>query len=156
MDWSLVVGVAALCVSLISAIAIIRITRAQAEAQQLQAHTQERLLALEGARERGRLREARRARLVARVVGGGGHWRLIIQNEGTGTARGIRLTLDGQLFAEHDWIPSNSDEVTELGPSGEAAYIMAPHMGSPRVAAAEIQWTDDSGEPGLWTSQLHL
>ncbi len=147
MDWPLVVSVVALGVSVTSAVASFRVARAQARAQ-------ERLLALESARERGRLRETRRARLVAQVVGGGGQWRLVIRNEGSGAARDIRFRLDGRPFAEHDWIPRNQDEVTELGPGGEAAYIIAPHMGSPGTAVAEIHWTDDSGQPGVWTSQL--
>jgi hypothetical protein len=78
------------------------------------------------------------------------------RNEGAGAARNIRLRLDGRPFDEHDWIPRNQDEVTELGPGGDAGYILAAHQGSPQTAAAEIRWADDSGEPGAWTSQLSL
>lgn len=147
MDWPLVVSVVALGVSVVSGVATYRVIRAQAR-------TQERLLALESARERGRLRETRRARLVVQVVSG--ERRLVIRNEGPGAARDIRFRLDGRPFAEHDWIAKNQDEVTELGPGGEAAYVLARHMGSPGTAAAEIGWADDSGQPGAWTSQLNL
>jgi hypothetical protein len=59
---------------------------------------------------------------MAQVVGSG---RPVIRNEGTGAARAIRFTLDGRPFAEHDWIPRNQDEATELEPGGEAAYLLA-------------------------------
>jgi hypothetical protein len=149
VGWPLIVSIVALGVSVASAVASYLGARAQTRAQ-------ERLVALESARERGWLRETRRARLVAQVVSRRGQWRLVIRNEGSGAARDIRVRLEGRSFAKHDWIPRNQDEVTDLGPAGEAAYIMAPHMGSPRTAAVEISWADDSGQPGVWTSQLNL
>jgi hypothetical protein len=146
---AILISAAALVVSVLSVIASYRVGRAQARVQ-------ERLLALEGARERGRLRESRMARLTARVKRYGTDYRLLIANEGHGPARRIRTQIDGRPLSDNPLVLPTQDEITELGPGAEAEYILIVSMGSPDVAIVEITWEDDSGEPGTWRSQLSL
>jgi hypothetical protein len=148
-----------------AAVKAYKVGQAQAKAAQEQAETQRRLLALETMREHARIRETKRARLVARLVDEDGRRRrLVIRNEGQGAARDIRVSLDGRPAALHDWMPRGSGlanwslgeetDITFLGPQGEAFYELGIHSGSPRMAAIAISWTDDSGQPGAWESQV--
>ena len=122
----------------------------------IQNSLQERLLALETAREQDRQREARSAQVRAEVHRTGRDWRLIILNEGSATARNVAIQLDGAPLMVHTLIPQGQEEVRMLGPGGSARYLLAPAMGKPMTVEARITWDDDSGEIRSWESQLSL
>ncbi len=48
------------------------------------------------------------------------------------------------------------DPPAVLGPLAELPCVMAPVFGSPTRYTVELEWMDDSGEPGIWRSELSL
>jgi hypothetical protein len=122
----------------------------------LQNELQQRLLALEIAREEERVRQAKSANLRAMIQKTGRDWRLLVTNEGEVTARNVKVELDGGPLLVHTLVPRGQDEVTKLGPGAQARYLLAPTMGSPMRVDARVTWDDDSGEGRSWESQLNL
>jgi hypothetical protein len=117
---------------------------------------QKRMLALENAREAERVKQARSAHVTASVL-----WRrqerlLRIRNEGSATARNVRVLLDENPILEHGLITGGDEEVTVLGPGAEVAFILAIAQGDPGVVHVRIEWSDDSGDGRLWESQLKV
>lgn len=138
----------------------------QTDLQARQTEQQERLVELETARERDRLMDARRAYVVASIdrekrqfpthrSPTTGYF-LRLSNEGKAAARDIRLLLDGGPIHQHSLIPRNEEEFTTLGPGASNRYHLLVMLGSHRIIHVELTWTDESGEPGRWTSQLTL
>ena len=66
------------------------------------------------------------------------------------------MELDGGPPMEHTLAPRGQDEVTMLGPGAHARYVLAPAMGKPMTVLARVTWDDDSGNGGVWESQLSL
>jgi hypothetical protein len=148
--WGVGIGAAALAVSAWAAWQ----ARGTAKAQ---TRVQERLLALEGARERDRLLRAKSASLRAEIWKSGHDYRLAIRNEGDAEARAVQVYVDEKRLSEHEIILLTPDEeVTMLGPGAEVRYIMAIAMGSPRRYDVRLEWEDNSGQPGRWRSQLRI
>lgn len=128
----------------------------------------ERMVALEDARERDRLRQARSAQMRASIHRESPHWRearlagkglqywLVVRNDGSVTARDVRVLLDGRPVLEHPLVPRGENEITDLGPGAEFRYILAVTLGSARVLNARIEWRDGSGEARTWESQLKV
>lgn len=141
-------GVAALGVAVWAAI---QSRGASREANDLQ----ERLVALESARERDRLAAAKRARVVAFVRTIGRSTKLFLRNEGEGPARAIQVFFDGQPMSEHPVAVSGDSPPTALGSQGEVNVLIAPTHGTPIRALVTVAWEDDSG-PGRWESDLKL
>ena len=157
---TLTVGILALLVSIVSAIATWRTNSRQNQHQ-------ERLVNLETAREQDRQRLARSAEVRASIGRGEQHFRermvgrspqywLVIRNDGMTLARSVRVLLDGKPAIEHALIPGGEEEITTIGPGTEYRYILAVSHQSPRVVDVLIQWDDDSGEPRRWESQLKV
>jgi len=143
---SLVVSVAALVVSALSGFGAYRVQRTQTELQN-------RLLALEATRERAKTREGRKARLVARL---GSDQHLSVSNEGAALAQRIQIRMDGRPLSEHALWVHGQDEVTEIGSGARIDYILGFAMDKPTKFILELIWTDESGDPGEWKSQLKL
>ena len=157
---TLTVGILALLVSIVSAIAAWRNNSRQNQLQ-------ERLVNLETAREQDRQRLARSAEVRASIQRGEPHYReqmvgrppqywLVIRNDGMALARNVRVLLDGKPAIEHALIPGGEEEITTIGPGTEHRYVLAVSLQSPRIVDVLIQWDDDSGEPGEWMSQLKV
>jgi hypothetical protein len=147
---SLVLGVAALTVSGWAVIESRRTASAQTRLQ-------ERLLTLESARERDRLLDARRAQLRAEITHAGLDYRLVVRNVGNAEARAVRVYVDDRPLSDHAIIVlSQDEEVSIFGPGVDVRYIMRIAIGSSRRYDVRIEWEDDSGEPGLWRSQLRI
>lgn len=119
-----------------------------------QTELQRRLVALEDARDRDRLRDAKRAHVRAEIVRDGRSYLLIVANDGPGTARGLKTLLDAQPCLEHPLAIRSQQEVSRLGPGARAEYHLAVMMGSPRKVHARVMWEDDTGEAGAWESEL--
>lgn len=128
----------------------------------------ERMVALEDARERDRLRQARSAEVRASIQRDAPHWRearlagkgpqywLVVRNDGSVTARNVRVLLDGRPVLEHPLVPRGENDITDLGPGADFRYVLAVTLGSARVLDARIEWQDDSDETRTWESQLKL
>jgi hypothetical protein len=144
-----VLSVLALFVSIASAVLAWWIARQQNSLQG-------RLLELENARERDRLKAARSARLSATVETDGRETSLLLRNHGSAAARDVRLQLDGRSALQHPLIPGGIEEVTIVGPGASTRYPLAPTFGMGRVVDVQVEWNDDSGEPGTWQSHLTL
>jgi len=133
-----------------------------------QTDLQARLVDVESAREKDRLRTTRAAALVASVVRQTEHWTAVhvrparvdyflrIANEGQAEARNIVVRFDGRPPAEHPLTVKGEPEVTRLGPGADARYFLAVTTNSPRLLEVELAWEDDSGEPGRWASEVKL
>lgn len=119
-----------------------------------QTQLQERLLALEGSRERDRRLASTTAKVSAHFEGPTSTRKLVIVNEGPSSARLISVTINGTPLMEHDRIPRGQQVVRNLGPGGRAAYLFSLTMGTPSVYTIAIEWEDDSGRPGSWSSEL--
>jgi hypothetical protein len=117
---------------------------------------QERIVTLETARERDRLREAQSADVRASIEHRGTSEGLLIHNQGRATARKIRLLLDGVPALQHSMIFQGEDELTTLGPGATFRYELIAGFGTPNVLTVRIEWESDSGEPGRWESQLKV
>jgi hypothetical protein len=123
---------------------------------QRQNKLQERLLSLESARERDRLLATRSAHLRASLEKDAQFWNLVVVNDGPSEARSIQTHVDDKPLLEHALVPQGTREVTVLGAGARAPYLMAFTMGSEAVLAVRLEWEDDSGAPGRWSSQLKL
>ena len=119
-----------------------------------QTQLQERLLALEGSRERDRRLASTTAKVSAHFEGPTSTRKLVVLNEGPSAARQISVTINGTPLIEHDRIPRGQQLVRNLGPGGRAAYLFSLTMGTPPVYTIAIEWEDDSGRPGNWSSEL--
>ena len=144
-----VIGVIALVVSIWSVVSARRTANVQNSLQ-------ERLLALETAREQDRVRQARSAQVRAVIQKTGRDWRLIVVNDGPVVARNVKVELDDGPLLTHTLVPQGQDEVTKLGPGAQARYLLAPAMGKPMTVEVRITWDDDSAEARAWESQLNL
>jgi hypothetical protein len=161
VDIITIVSIVALVVSLASVIVAWRTSHHQRRLQGRQNELQERLVELETARERDRLRQARSAQLLAsieRVEKGKPHvprtdYFLKIVNHGQAAARDIRILLDGKPMSEHPLIIRGEPELAKLGPGAESRSYLAFTMGSDRVFDVRVTWNDEAG-PGEWESQL--
>lgn len=79
----------------------------------------------------------------------------MITNEGAAQARAVQVTVDGQPIVEHERMLVTPDEVERvLGPGGRVRYKTLITFGAPPVFDVLVSWEDDSGELGLWHSQL--
>lgn len=118
--------------------------------------TQKRIVEIEEAREKDRLKDLRKADLMARLVTNGGD-RLIIENKGSAEAREISIQLNGHPLSEFPAFVGNQSEIHRVGPNSSFRYQMAFCMGldsmvyTPEIT---INWTDDSGEPGAYQTTL--
>jgi len=120
-------------------------------------NVQKRQVAMEEKRERDRLIEKKKARLLAEIVredvvrgthAGTAH-RLSITNKGQAEARDIKLTIDGKPILEHPAIPHRVlQEFHILGPGSSAQFPVAVTRATHLPWQVEVDWTDDSGEPG--------
>ncbi len=161
VDATTVISVIALLVSFVSVVLAWRTSGHQHQLQLRDTDLQERLVALETAREKDRLRASRSAQVTASIVrehvraSRTDYW-LRIANEGRAAAGNIRVLLDEKPALEHELTLSGEDEITTLGPGADARYHLAVTMGSPRVVLVRVSWDDESGDPGLWISQLKI
>jgi len=144
-----IVAALALGVSIWSVVATYRMAQRQTELQ-------ERLLALETARDEAQARQTQRANVRAVIQKAGRDWRLIVTNEGQATARNVKIELDGGPLMAHTLVVRGHEEMTKLGPGASARYLLAPTMGSPMMVDARVTWDDDSGDGRAWESHLTL
>jgi len=118
--------------------------------------TQKRIVEIEEARERDRLKDMRKADLIARFVKDVAD-RLIIENKGPGEAREISIQLNGRPLSEFPAFVGNQPEIHSVGPYSSFHYLMAFCIGLESMVYAPeitINWTDDSGEPGVYHTTL--
>jgi hypothetical protein len=161
---SAAIAIGALVVSVRTARRQHRLHARQTELQARQTELQERLVELETARERDRVRAARRAFVVASIERETRtHTRtpstslfLRLSNEGRAGAREIRVFVNGKPLVEDEMIIPGEPEITELGAGATARYFLLPTHNTPPVMNIRLTWVDNSGESGEWTSQLKL
>ena len=113
-----------------------------------------RLIAIEEGRDRKADKAEAKARIVAGIVNPARHtYHLVIQNDGMGQARDIRITLDGREMLSHPAVP-RQELKTSLGPMSSVKYMLSPSLGTPNPSSIRIEWCDDSGDAGLFESHL--
>lgn len=115
--------------------------------------TERRMVEIEEARDREATRQAGKASVVAEM---GRYNRtsheLAIQNIGAGTARNLRLELNGEPASR--CIQGAQDTIDRLRPNEAVKFRFALTFSSPIPQTIKIQWEDDSGEEGLYESSL--
>ena len=126
---------------------------------------QRRQLEIEEARERDRVSESRKARLVARIVSDRPRgvpkpltltsYHLYVENLGPAEARDVDVILDGKAYREHPVAVTNHQDIHRLGPKpSHFRYSMSIASEKAPPFDLELRWTDDSGEPGLSRTTL--
>lgn len=151
MDTGTLIGLALSVVAI--AVALVSSRRANAIAAE-QARIQERLLRLEARREAARYAAAQKAILHADIAPSGSSRKLLITNIGEAKATSVQVTMDDLPILEHDLVPQGVPEIREVASGGTIPYLLAAHMGSPRVVRVRVTWEDDSGTRGDWSSAL--
>lgn len=116
---------------------------------------QQRLVELEQEREKAKYVQSLQAVLRAefrnaRHVSS----RLVISNSGKGTARSVKVLLDGVPLLEHDVIPKGVEKVDIIGPESEISYAIAIDRACHPPFALEMTWDDDSGQQGKYSTTL--
>ena len=126
---------------------------------------QERMVALEDAREKDRIVAMGKALLTAHVVseviahrrtGSALRHFLRIDNKGPAEARDIKVLLDGKPIMEHPAVVQRQEEVLQIGPKSHFDYLLALSLQANAPRQAEMSWSDDSGEPGSYRTTLTL
>jgi hypothetical protein len=113
-----------------------------------------RMLALEEARERDRLRAQGKAVLTARLEEHGQGHRLVIENIGAAEASNVNAKLDGKPIMEHEAMPRGEKEKRLIGSHSQVNYIMAISRGCVPPFELELTWEDASGEPGQYRTTI--
>jgi hypothetical protein len=74
--------------------------------------------------------------------------RLIIRNDGPGTALYVRVWLDARPIEDHPAIYNRVSPIPAIGPNGEFSYTMAVESAiSPSEGATvKVGWSDDSAQ----------
>ena len=125
--------------------------------------TQNRLVKIEEARERDRLKQQKKADLVAQIVSEVESqqarrtikkYMLRIENKGLAEARDVKVVLDDKPVLEHPAVVGNQQEGTQIGPQSCFDYLLGYSMNTPKPACAVITWSDDSGEHGSYKTSL--
>ncbi len=165
-EWWTAIGVVVAVTAIMVSTAAILVARRTASRQN-ELHA--RMLELETARERDRIRQTRSAELRASIQREEPHWKearladtgprhsLVVRNYGAVTARDVRVLLDGRPALEHSLVLRGEHDITVLGPGADFGYVLAVTFSSARVLGARIEWQDDSGESRrAWESQLKV
>lgn len=116
---------------------------------------QRAMLRLESARERDRLADKTRANVTARLFFTDHSARLSISNAGPAPAQITNISVDDTPIAQHPLIRTEGP-VTLLAPDASVDLTMITFDGMPSLYKVDIAWEDDSGIPGMWSSQLSL
>jgi len=125
---------------------------------------QKRLVEIEEARERDRLRLMRKAHLTAEIVqelltrGQRTAYQhsLRVHNTGNAEARDIAILLDGKPLLEHPTILKGTNEIRQLGPRSHFRYRLVLSMQARPPSEVVITWSDNSGETGSYRTALTL
>lgn len=120
-----------------------------------QVELQQRLTQIEQSREYARMMQSLKAELRAELRSvGRGSYRLFIKNTGQGTARNVKVILDGKPVLEHPAIPRGEQEARLIGPGSEISYLMAISFDCHPPFELSITWDDESGETGKYGTSL--
>ena len=123
----------------------------------------ERSNQIEEARDAAGRSEAARATLTAVGFMEGHAPGIRVQNDGPGTAREVRLLIDGVPVNELPKVnePFPEEDQATIGPGTSLSVLFYTFMGvpgeesnPPRPWEIAVHWTDGSGKPGVWESAL--
>lgn len=164
LDWFDDAGNAALAavtVSVVSALVSFASVVVAVIALRKSNRTQKRLLEIEEQREQDRVSETRKARLVAEIVReefplspSSKRTFLEIENLGQSEAREIDVALDNGPATAHPTMLRRTEEIRHVGPQSSFRYTLAPDNATPLPKNVVIEWSDDSGERGRYESTL--
>jgi hypothetical protein len=121
--------------------------------------TQRRQVRIAESAEQERAEAKKRALLSARIVNGSqrNSHKLAVENSGQGTARDIRILMDGRPLIEHHSAVVQASELPQvIGPGSEVTFLLSITLSLPPPAHILIDWNDDTGEPSRFESSLSL
>ncbi len=125
------------------------------KAQRRQNELQERLVGIERARERDRLREARSAKIRAALISEPNSRSmgdlLRVYNDGEAEARNVKVQLQGERAPK---ILGVTDQGVYIGPGSHVQYPLVINFGMSPPWDLEITWVDDSGGPNMYRTSL--
>jgi hypothetical protein len=116
--------------------------------------TSRRLIEIEEGRDRLASKQAAKAKITSMLNRQGSSYRLTIFNEANGEAREIRVTLDGIGIVGNPAVLRGQAEKRRLGPRSSFYYNLVVSQSFPKPKTIRIEWQDDSGEAGLYESDL--
>jgi len=148
----------ALIAAVIAALALFNNWRTGRQTNDLfkrQVDLQHRLTQIEQSREYARIIQSLKAELRAELRSvDRGSYRLFIKNTGQGTARNVKVILDGKPVLEHPAIPRGEQEARLIGPGSEISYLMAISFDCHPPFELSITWDDESGDTGKYSTSL--
>lgn len=116
---------------------------------------QRRLVQIEQSREHAQIKQSLQAVLRAGLRNYGPESRrLFIRNSGQGTARNVKVTLDGKSIPEHPAVARDKQEASLIGPDSEISYLLPLTYDRLPPIKFSVTWDDDSGEPGQYNTIL--
>jgi hypothetical protein len=115
--------------------------------------TQKRLVEIEEVRETDRQREMHKADLVAQSERGEKISRLVITNRGPAEAQEISVLINGKPLKEFPAFVDDK-EIRGIGPHSSIRYRMAFTFGMDTSFDVTINWSDNSGEQGIYQTTL--
>ena len=121
-------------------------------------YTSRKALKIEQAREKDRVTEGQRAKLVARIqkiprAKGADTWKLMVANNGEGIAKEIKIWLENTLITEHSNVMAESQPEAICSDSC-VTYPLAVHLGWAPPFHVSIRWTDESNKMGFWEGEV--
>lgn len=150
MSPELAIGLCALLVAAISALASWRTSKQQVSLQ-------ERLLSIEHGRERERRAGLQQAQLFADLLPSHNNsYRLRVRNEGPGQARAVKVLVDGQSIEDSEHVMVRGEAVHTLGAGADVKYHVTSYIGMKPVYLVRLEWVDDSSDERNWESQLSI
>ena len=122
----------------------------------LDRQVQKLLASVAQSQERDRIAESRRAALTAYSEPSGSCTRLYLENDGAATARAIEVLVNGQPL-QTDRLLARGETVPEtIGSHATSSVLLMTLESSPLSVRLVVTWEDDSGERGLWETDLPL
>jgi hypothetical protein len=117
--------------------------------------TNHRLVEIEERRDRLATMQAVKASLTASFYEDDANtYLLTIRNDGDGAAKNIHIWLDGRPASEQPAGQDVQSENDRLSPQGALKFSFCGDYESPLPKTIRIEWDDDSGENGLYESDL--
>src|SRR4051794_39432283 len=113
------------------------------------------MVRIERARDKLADLQSKRAELTA-VCGAVGQrmYEFVISNNGPGKARDIKVMLDGKPLHEHPVMANQPEKPDRMSAGSVLKYPFCPSMDNPAPDTVRIEWNDDSGEAGVYESDL--
>jgi hypothetical protein len=116
--------------------------------------TSYRLIEIEEERDKREIKQASKARLTGTMYRMADHDEITIRNYGEVEARNIKVWLDDKPAAEHPAGENVQSERERISAQASLTFLFYPDSEALSPGKICIEWEDNSGEKGLFESDL--